>query len=226
VGYGRSNPYPNPSKPHRFTRGFRLPVMIPTCAAAVIPTMDKMHKELTAAAENVEYSPALQATLTLGKNLLNKYYSLSDDSEIYRIATHCYSNHIYLVLHPKHKLKYFEKQNWEEDWVNLGQNSGRLCRRNLSKIMKNISLANQKHLCHPKKRWVSINSLFFHCLDSQESSSPETMTATTQRAHHQAPMRRNSQMSLNVTSHLALSRELTIHSGGGMRTKLFVLLLF
>jgi hypothetical protein len=48
--------------------------------------MDKMHTELTAAAENVEYSPALQAALTLGKNLLNKYYSLSDDSEIYRIA--------------------------------------------------------------------------------------------------------------------------------------------
>ena len=48
--------------------------------------MDKMHKELTAAAENVEYSPALQAALSLGKNLLDKYYSLSDDSEIYRIA--------------------------------------------------------------------------------------------------------------------------------------------
>ena len=48
--------------------------------------MDKMHKELAAAAENVVYSPALQAALTLGKNLLDKYYSLSDDSEIYRIA--------------------------------------------------------------------------------------------------------------------------------------------
>ena len=48
--------------------------------------MDKMHKELTAATENVEYSPALQAALSLGKNLLDKYYSLSDDSEIYRIA--------------------------------------------------------------------------------------------------------------------------------------------
>lgn len=52
--------------------------------------MDKMHTELTAAAENVEYSPALQAALTLGKNLLNKYYSLSDDSEIYRIAIGMY----------------------------------------------------------------------------------------------------------------------------------------
>lgn len=52
--------------------------------------MDRMHKELTAAAENEEYSPALRAALTLGKNLLDKYYSLSDDSEIYRIAMGMY----------------------------------------------------------------------------------------------------------------------------------------
>ena len=43
--------------------------------------MDKMHVELTAAVENVEYLPVLQAALELGKNLLNKYYSLSDDSD-------------------------------------------------------------------------------------------------------------------------------------------------
>ena len=61
------------------------------CVAVVIPAMDKMHAELTAAAENVEYSPALQAALELGKNLLNKYYSLSDDSEIYRIAIGMYN---------------------------------------------------------------------------------------------------------------------------------------
>ena len=48
--------------------------------------MDKMHNELTAAAENVEYSPALQAALLLRKSVLDKYYSLTDDSEVYRIA--------------------------------------------------------------------------------------------------------------------------------------------
>ena len=58
------------------------------CVAAVIPVMDKMHAELTAAAENVENSPMLQA-LELGKNLLDKYYSLSDDSKIYWIAMVC-----------------------------------------------------------------------------------------------------------------------------------------
>ena len=56
------------------------------CLAAVIPTMDHMHAELTNAAENIDYSPVLHATLKLGINLLNKYYSLTDDSEVYQIA--------------------------------------------------------------------------------------------------------------------------------------------
>ena len=55
------------------------------CAAAVIPAMDKMHAELTTAVGNVEYSPALQAALSLGKSVFDKYYSLSDNSEIYRL---------------------------------------------------------------------------------------------------------------------------------------------
>lgn len=61
------------------------------CAAAVIPTMDKMHTELTAAVENANYSSALRAALSLGKTVLDKYYSLSDDSEIYRIAMSMYN---------------------------------------------------------------------------------------------------------------------------------------
>ena len=49
-----------------------------------------MHAELTATVENVDYSPALQAALLLGKSVLDKYYSLSDESEIYRIAVGMY----------------------------------------------------------------------------------------------------------------------------------------
>jgi hypothetical protein len=56
------------------------------CLAAVIPAMDKMHNELVAASENAKYSQAVRAALTIGRNLLNKYYSLTDDSEVYRIA--------------------------------------------------------------------------------------------------------------------------------------------
>ena len=56
------------------------------CLASVIPAMDKMHHELTVVSQNTEYSPALRITLRLGTKLLNKYYSLTDDSDVYRIA--------------------------------------------------------------------------------------------------------------------------------------------
>lgn len=67
------------------------------CAAAVIPAMDKMHTELTAAVENFDYSPALKAALSLGKTVLDKYYSLSDDSEIYWIAMGMYTTNNHSV---------------------------------------------------------------------------------------------------------------------------------
>jgi hypothetical protein len=45
-----------------------------------------MHDELTKASKKKDNSPALQAALVMGKGLLNKYYSLTDESEVYRIA--------------------------------------------------------------------------------------------------------------------------------------------
>jgi hypothetical protein len=56
------------------------------CITNVIPAMDRMHKDLTAASINEVYSPAIRAALKLGVELLNKYYSLTDNSEIYQIA--------------------------------------------------------------------------------------------------------------------------------------------
>ncbi|KAF5318895.1 hypothetical protein D9611_014718 [Ephemerocybe angulata] len=54
--------------------------------AAIIPAIDKIDKHLASCAINKEYSPALQAAFSLGKKLLNKYYALSDMSDVYRIA--------------------------------------------------------------------------------------------------------------------------------------------
>ena len=45
-----------------------------------------MHSELTAASNNKAYSPAIRAALKLGTGLLDKYYSITDNSEVYRIA--------------------------------------------------------------------------------------------------------------------------------------------
>jgi hypothetical protein len=45
-----------------------------------------MHDKLTKALKKKDNSPALRAVLVMGKGLLNKYYSLTDESEVYRIA--------------------------------------------------------------------------------------------------------------------------------------------
>ena len=54
--------------------------------AKVIPAMDHIDKHLATAATRGHYSPAIQAALTVGKKLLNKYYAATDHSEMYRIA--------------------------------------------------------------------------------------------------------------------------------------------
>jgi hypothetical protein len=56
------------------------------CVANIIPAMDRMHADLEAACKNENYSPAIHAALKIGLNLLNKYYSITDNSEVYRIA--------------------------------------------------------------------------------------------------------------------------------------------
>jgi hypothetical protein len=60
--------------------------------------MDRMHSELTSASNNEDYSPAIRAALKLGIRLLNKYYSLTDNSEIYRIAMGKTSSDLYYLL--------------------------------------------------------------------------------------------------------------------------------
>ena len=54
--------------------------------AAVIPAMDFMNDELTKHATNLNISPAIRAAIGTAKKTLNKYYSKSDMSEVYRIA--------------------------------------------------------------------------------------------------------------------------------------------
>jgi hypothetical protein len=64
---------------------------------AVIPVMDKIDKYLSDCENNTELSPALQKACGLGKSLLNKYYSLTDMSNLYRIAIGTW-NLIYFVF--------------------------------------------------------------------------------------------------------------------------------
>lgn len=53
---------------------------------SVIPAMDSIDSTLATAIANSKYNTAITASLKLGKDLLNKYYSLTDMSDAYRIA--------------------------------------------------------------------------------------------------------------------------------------------
>ena len=52
----------------------------------VIPAMDYINKVLVSNATNNNFSLSIQAALSMSKKTLNRYYSKTDDSELYQIA--------------------------------------------------------------------------------------------------------------------------------------------
>ena len=48
--------------------------------------MDHIDAHLATASQDLKYSPAIRASVALGKAHLNKYYDMTDSSEVYRIA--------------------------------------------------------------------------------------------------------------------------------------------
>ncbi|KAG1827661.1 hypothetical protein EV424DRAFT_1537239 [Suillus variegatus] len=80
--------------------------------ATVISAMDLIEEKLMSYSRNKNYSPAIRAAVRLAKETLNRYYELTDRSEVYCIA---------MVLHPRHKLAYFKTARWEDDWINTAE---------------------------------------------------------------------------------------------------------
>ncbi|KAJ3964890.1 hypothetical protein EV361DRAFT_811521 [Lentinula raphanica] len=79
--------------------------------SSVIPAMDGINKVFASGILNEEtLSQPIRHALTVGKRTLNKYYALSNDSDLYRIA---------MVLHPWYKLEYFRKAGWVQEWINV-----------------------------------------------------------------------------------------------------------
>jgi hypothetical protein len=97
--------------------------------AVVIPAMDEIERRFKSMAADTKYNPAVRYALRLATATLNKYYSLTDSSEAYRIAmgesliflTVHLAEQTQSVLHPRHKLEYFKTQNWEADWIATAQ---------------------------------------------------------------------------------------------------------
>ncbi|KAI0745593.1 hypothetical protein C8Q76DRAFT_604778, partial [Earliella scabrosa] len=76
--------------------------------AQVIPAIDQVDRHLsTVSTLHHKYDNAIRVACALAKATLNKYYSYTDFSITYRIAT---------ILHPRHKLEYFKRMRWPEAW--------------------------------------------------------------------------------------------------------------
>ncbi|PBK86092.1 hypothetical protein ARMGADRAFT_941112 [Armillaria gallica] len=84
--------------------------------ATVIPAMDHIDSVFTNQSLNQLYDPAIQASIGMAKKTLNRYYNVTDYSEVYHIAMVHLS--YLLFLHPHHKLAYFWKIGWTPDWIN------------------------------------------------------------------------------------------------------------
>ncbi|KAG2112004.1 uncharacterized protein F5147DRAFT_572773, partial [Suillus discolor] len=90
--------------------------------AIVIPVMDLIDETLTTCSMNQQLLPSIRVAAGLAKKTLNCHYELTDSSEVYRIA---------MVLHPRHKLAYFKRVKWEQQWINTAEtlvcNTYKLC---------------------------------------------------------------------------------------------------
>jgi hypothetical protein len=80
--------------------------------------MDHLNEHLASAAINHKYNPTIRAAIAIRKKTLNRYYDRTDHLELYRItmgmsvyASPLFGeklNKTFLVLHPCHKLTYFQ----------------------------------------------------------------------------------------------------------------------
>jgi hypothetical protein len=94
--------------------------------------MDIIDEKLTTdSLDHSRFEAPIRAALGLAKKTLNRYYNLTDSSEVYRIAMGMYHFLLplsmyadvcdYAVLHPRHKLAYFKNAGWEDEWIKTAE---------------------------------------------------------------------------------------------------------
>ena len=100
--------------------------------ATVIPAMDIIDEKLTTdSLDRSRFEAPICTALGLTKKTLNRYYNLTDSSELYRIAMGMYHFILslsmyadvcdYAVLHPRHKFAYFKNAGWEDEWIKTAE---------------------------------------------------------------------------------------------------------
>ena len=97
----------------------------------VIPLFDIITRKLDAFVDDEMLHPCVRVAAARGRRMLNKYYGLSDDSIMYRVAMrkllasllllNSISSRIFAVLHPKYKSAYFIKAGWPSEWIKMAE---------------------------------------------------------------------------------------------------------
>lgn len=96
----------------------------------VIPIFDVITTALDDFTDDTKLSPCVRAAALRGQTMLNKYYALTDESIVFRVAMsvlflttlRCYCwFFILLVLHPKYKTMYFAKAKWPREWIQTAE---------------------------------------------------------------------------------------------------------
>ena len=90
--------------------------------------MDHVDEQLTLFSHDRKYHPSIRAAVLLAKKTLNRYYGLTESSEVYHIVMGMLFILIIsdlassiTVLHPHHKLTYFKNAGWELEWINTAE---------------------------------------------------------------------------------------------------------
>jgi hypothetical protein len=94
--------------------------------AQVISAMDAIDEAFATGIINDNIlSEPIRHALSIGKKTMNKYYALTDNSDIYRMAISKLLLNLVLylfsfyfrVLHPRYKLNFFVQASWDQDWI-------------------------------------------------------------------------------------------------------------
>ncbi|THU80506.1 hypothetical protein K435DRAFT_695561, partial [Dendrothele bispora CBS 962.96] len=80
----------------------------------VIPIIDTLTDNLLKVCSDWSKSPQTRAGAAKAIAVLNKYYSKTDDSIMYKAA---------MIMHPRYKMKYFKDAKWEQSWINMAKTS-------------------------------------------------------------------------------------------------------
>ena len=74
----------------------------------VITLIVTLDGDLATMAEDKSLNRTICWAAKCASGVLNKYYSKTDETVIFRIS---------MILHPTHKLRYFKLANWEQSWI-------------------------------------------------------------------------------------------------------------